>query len=162
MKDKREQDWKKTLLSLRRGEGCFILDGIGGFINNCLQDLAPEMKCFLLQLGIFAGEHSSSARRWSTFVFIFYWFICLEMKGQARPPLPVTAVSLFSPKEAKGIRNSAKCRKDDWERGEEKKGKCLLAFQTLPAGSKELDRFCATGRPRNNLMGPLDSAIMGW
>lgn len=48
------------------------------------------------------------------------------------------------------------------ESGERKKrGKCLLAFQTLPAGSKELDRFCATGRPSNNLMGPLDSAIRG-
>lgn len=91
----KKEEWKKILSSLRLGEECFILDGIAGFINNCLWDLGPEMKCFPLQSGISVGEHSSLARTWSTFVFIFYWFICLEMKGRERTFLPVTAVVLF-------------------------------------------------------------------
>lgn len=45
------------------------------------------------------------------------------------------------------------------ERG--KRGKCHLALQTLPAGSKEPHRFCGTEKPSNSLMGPPDSTVMG-
>lgn len=41
------------------------------------------------------------------------------------------------------------------ESGERRKReKCHLAFQTLPVASKESDRFCGTGRPSTNLVGP--------
>lgn len=71
---------------VRQGEGRFILHGIRGFINSYLQDLVPATSCFLLliQQEISAGEHPYLARRWSTFVFIFYWFICLEMERQEK------------------------------------------------------------------------------
>lgn len=83
------------------------------------------------------------------------------MKGQERTFLPVTAVLLFLLKKQKELGTQLNVG-TVIESGERKKrGKCLLAFQTLPAGSRELDRFCATGRPSNNLMGPLGSAIMG-
>lgn len=119
---------KKILSGLRLGEECFILDGIGGFIHNCLQDLGPEMKHFFLPSGISAGEHSSLARRWSTFVFIFYWFICLEMKRRERMLLPVTAVLLFLLKKQKelGAQLNVGVMIESGER--KRRGKCLLAF----------------------------------
>jgi hypothetical protein len=49
--------------------------------------------------------------------------------------------------------NSAKCRKGFRVEKGKKRGKCHSAFQTLPVGSKELDRFCNTGTPSNNVMG---------
>lgn len=83
------------------------------------------------------------------------------MKGKERTFSAHDSHFSFSPIKVKGIKNSVKCRKM-MESGERKKrGKCFLAFQTLPAGSKELNRlFCGTEKPNNNLMGPPDSIIM--
>lgn len=67
----------------------------------------------------------------------------------------------FSPEGVKELRTQLNAGKMI-ERGETKKReKCQLAFQIHLAGSKELDRFCGTGRPSNNLMEPADSAVLG-
>lgn len=107
---------------MRLGEGCFIPDGVGG-LSGCFSDLVSEIKCFFLKQRIFSGAHFSLARRWSTSVFIlvFYWFICLEIKGKKKTFfffLPVTVVFPSLLKKMREIKNSAKCRKNDWEWGE--------------------------------------------
>lgn len=74
---------------------------------------------------------------------------------------PVTAILPFFLKRGKELRSRLNVGKMI-ESGERKKrGRCHLVFQTLPAGSRELDIVRDTGSPSNNLMGPADSTIMG-
>ena len=70
---------------------------------------------------------------------------------------PVTIVFHFLLKKQKGLRTQLSVERL-LRAG---RGNCHLTLQTLPAGSKELDRFCGTEKPSNNLMGPPDSTIMG-
>ena len=133
------EDGKKTISSLWDKEKDIFHD-IRGFINSCLQDLVPTTSCLLLliQQEISAGEHPYLARRWSTLVFIFYWVICLEMKRQEKFFSPCDSCFPFSPKGVKGIKNSAKCRKDDWVWGEEKEENVTWLFRPFQWQAKSL------------------------
>lgn len=109
---KKREAWKKILSGLRPGEGCFILVSIGRFIS--LQDLVPEVKCFLLQLGLSAGARPSSAGQKMEHFCLHILLIHLPGDERARKNVFAGDSSFaFPPKEAKGIKNSAKCRKDD-------------------------------------------------
>lgn len=162
MKKIREEDWKKTISSLRDEEkDVLFLMVLEHSSIAVFRIMSPRWNASFYNR-ISAGEHSYLARRWSTFVFIFYWFICLEMKRQEKNFLflPVTDVFPFLLEEWKGLRTPLNVGKMIEIVERKKRGKCHLAFQTLPVAIKELSRFCGTGRPSNNLMGPPDSTVM--
>lgn len=85
---------------VRRGEGCFIPDGAGRF-SGYLLDLVSEMKCFRLKQGI-SLVHT---RPWpEDGALLSFYFIDSSACDNC--------IS-FSPKRAREVKNSAKCRKND-------------------------------------------------
>ena len=163
MKKIREEDWKKTvsrlwdeekdvlflmvledssiavfrILSLRWNASFYNREYLLVNIHTWPEDGALLSSYFI----------DSSAWRWKGKKKIFFF-------------LPVTDVFPFLLEEWKGLRTPLNVGKMIESVERTKRGKCHLAFQTLPVAIEELNRFCGTGRPSNNLMGPPDSTVM--